>query len=128
LCTTPSTTAAALLLTEGPSGAIGLGGRSVAFDFPRASGYALRDVIAHGLSLAARRTNCVTDTRAASLKRVAGAVANVSSRVRQALANLRGQARRQPDRQARAEARARHDSNQKAGAAKRRWRCVLSLW
>ena len=88
----------------------------------------LGHVITHGLSLAGRRAHRVADALAASLKGIGGAIANVSSRVGQAFADLGGQPRREPDRQARANARARDDPEQKARASGGVSLFVLTLW
>ena len=107
---------------------IGLGRGRVPFYLSGTACDALGDVITHGLSLPGRRAHRVADALAASLKGIAGAAANVSSRVGQAFADLGGQARREPDRQARANARARDDSEQKAGSSRGVSLFVLTLW
>jgi hypothetical protein len=114
--------------TSARSRPIGLGRGRVPFHLAGTACHALGDVITDGLPLAGRRAHRVADALAASLKDIAGAIANVSSRVGQAFADLGGQPRREPDRQARANARTRDDPKQKARASRDLSLFVLTLW
>lgn len=107
---------------------IGLGRGRVSLDLAGTTCDALGDVITHGLSLPGRRAHRVADALPASLKGITGAIANVSSRVGQAFADFGGQPGREPDRQARANAGARDDPEQKARAPRGVSLFVLTLW